>query len=460
MTTHITIPPAKAERERHLEALKPETPKYKFDDPWGDSGNYRGGWGNHPKVVDTGTWTHIFLDSDRIAIAYADQVRGLTKNGKSFSRITNRGRVVFTWQKGPLRVFSTGIANRKRQVRDITAGLPQGVMNNRVTMDRNLTPHLLERYSGGDFEFPIRPVKFGSAVTSSNQHLWQRIAYPVLREAPHWDAVTGMSQALRQNNVQDFTRVAFGNTRYRKDLVKAIAGAPNLNGVWLAHELKTTFPIDWLIPVVRADIPTSGAEIRKIKSFMRWLPEYAGKRLLHEWGNDDRPRMGGWGYLEEDTLKSWAAILKEKPNYNLGAYRVTNWRDLHDHLARELTKIGREDREITPTKLAKKLDGKSADGIRLVHPKTTHELIDWGRDMHNCIGGYDREAMSGRSVLFAVMRGDEMIGNMELTPKGSIRQLVGDYNRPLDARVRNTVMSLVAGKPLEEAAEIPLDPYF
>lgn len=457
MTTHITIPPAKAERERHLEALKPETPKYKFDDPWGDSGNYRGGWGNHPRVVDTGTWTHIFLDNDRIAIAYADQVRGLTKNGKSFSRITNRGRVVFTWQKGPLRVFSTGVANRKRQVRDVTAGFSGAWMGDRVRRDRNLTPHLLDRYSGGDFEFPSWSDERIPARAERNQRIWQRIAYPVLREAPHWDAVAGMSQALRQHNVQDFTRVAFGNTRYRKDLVKAIASAPNLNGVWLAHELKTTFPIDWLIPVAAIGLPQLEG-FKRIKEFMRWLPEYAGKKLVAEWtARDSRFFFPRW---EEDTLKSWAAILKEKPNYELGAYRVTNWRDLHDHLARELTKIGREDREITPTKLAKKLDGKSADGIRLVHPKSTHELIDWGRDMHNCIGGYDREALSGRSVLFAVMRGDEMIGNMELTPKGSIRQLVGDYNRSLDARVRNTVMSLVAGKPVEEAAEIPLEPYF
>lgn len=433
MKTHITIPPDRIAREAHLSELTMPKP-YPFS--------------TRPTVVAAGTWTHIWLDNDRLAISYHEQYRGLTKNGKRFSRIQQRGRVTFAGLGNRMRVYSSGIANRRRQVRDVTAGFPGAWMGSAVLSDRSLTPHLLER-SAWTVEIPSQFARNSRprAVrprAGLNQFLWQRIAYPILREAPHWDAVTGMSQPLRQaRDLQDFTRLLFGDSRYRKDLVKAVAAAPRLDGVWLARELRTLFPTDWLIPLI------GGPLIRKtglhpIKPFMRWLPEYAARRLLREWGE------AGDSYGIDDTLLSWRAILREKPDYTLGAYRVTTWGDLHDHLARELRKVERADKPIEPTRIAKRLDGKSMDGITLVHPRSTHELIDWGNAMHNCIGGYDRKALQGSSVLFAVMRDGDLIGNMELRPSGSIRQLVGDYNRPLDEAVRATVVSMVTGQPVAE----------
>jgi hypothetical protein len=413
----------------------------------------------HPKgsraadVVSNGEWRHLWVEERKLSLRRSAHYLGITKGGKRFSRFTPVSRTTFVWGQAGLRVYQMGAGGRrgergKRWVRDITASEPNGTYG--AGSDALLTPHLLERAT---FDVSTRPSisprnSLISGAPGQNRWIWERMAYPILREVPHWNAVVGMSQALRQRNLQDFTRVAFGS-RYRKDLVKAIAASPSLNGAWLAHELQTTFPIDWLIPLI-PEVREPVDNLRRIKPFMRWLPEYSAKKLLIGLGTD-RTVLGRPGprfdFLVRDTFGSWSRILQEKPDYTLGDYRITNWRDMHDHLAREFDKIGREDRQIEASKVAKKLDGKSLNGLTLVHPKSTHELIDWGKNMHNCIGGYDRLAAAGKSVLFAVMQGDQMIGNMELDPKGSIRQLVGDYNRALPDPLRDTVYEMV-GKPV------------
>jgi hypothetical protein len=456
VTEHVVFPPSRDLRERvALLTAPPAAYSTGFEDDW-NTPVVRGGWKGHPKMVDCGVFTHLFIDPDRIAITWIAHAQGLTKTGKRFSRMQNRGRVTFRFEGG-LRVFSSGIAGRKRQVRDITAG-QSGAWLSEVNSDKALTPYLLDRYPG-DFTFPQRPARFTDFI-GPNSLLWQRIAYPILRDAPHWDAMPGLPRGLRQRNVQDFTRAEFGNSRYRKDLVKAIAGAPNLRGVWLAKQLQTTFPIDWLIPLAASGYGRDMEEHRHLRAFMRWLPGHSARRLLLDLpGSTDEvmtltSARNPWTI--PDTLRSWHRILQAKPDYTLGDYRITNWRDMHDHLAREFDKIGREDRQIEASKVAKKLDGKSLNGLTLVHPKSTHELIDWGKNMHNCIGGYDRHATAGKSVLFAVMQGDQMIGNMELDPKGSIRQLVGDYNRALPDPLRDTVYELV-GKPVPRTAYDPIE---
>lgn len=424
MTEHVVFPPHRFTRnnvELHAD------PRY-----MGPAG---------VSIAPAGTWTHLWLDHDRISLKKTDHKVGVTKSGKKFSRYTPHSQLTFNFTPR-LRVFYSYRRRGVRVINDITARtLGMG-------SDREVRPHLLDRAPFLS-EIPQPDYVVGGRngyAMHINAWVWQRIAYPVLREAPHWDAVTGMSQALRQRDLQGFVRVGFGNGRYRKDLVKAIASAKSLNGTWLAHELRTTFPIDWLIPIIPS-VRNSYEEMRHIKSFMRALPASNARRLLMAL-EGDLP-----AFAVSDTLRSWSQILRLNPDYTLGDYRFTNWNDAHDHLSREAGKVERADQKIKPTSLGKRFDGKSQDGITLVHPKSTWELIDWGRDMHNCIGGYDHAALSGSSVLFAVMRGDRMIGNMEMTPKGSIRQLVGDYNRPLPEEDQRIVRELVGVTPVQYDAE-------
>jgi hypothetical protein len=434
VTEHVVIPPNKYARNNG--SVLDDQHQYGY----GASG---------ANVVNGGTWTHLWLDHDRISVKTVDHRLGMLKSGKKFSRFEPHSQLTLNF-KPNLRVFySFRRKGGEKVINDITSRT-LGMGGNRL-----LTPYLLDRaaFATDAPEADYRRGNRNQYVQHLNAWLWQRIAFPLLREAPHWDAVTGMAPALRQRNLQDFTRVAFG-PRYRKDLVKAIASAKRLDGVWLANQLQTTFPIDWLIPLIGEQTP-GYEDMRPIRKFMRWLPEYSARRLLLDLVEpepNDNWRVDRNAWTVPDTLRSWNRILQAKPDYTLGDYRITNWRDMHDQLAREFDKIGREDRQIEATKVAKKLDGKSLNGLTLVHPKSTHELIDWGKNMHNCIGGYDRHAAAGKSVLFAVMQGDEMIGNMELDPKGSIRQLVGDYNRALPDPLRDTVYEMV-GKPIPATYE-------
>ena len=42
------------------------------------------------------------------------------------------------------------------------------------------------------------------------------------------------------------------------------------------------------------------------------------------------------------------------------------------------------------------------DGLRIVLPRSTDELAEWGRALRNCVGSFGPAVAAGRSLLFGV----------------------------------------------------------
>lgn len=69
--------------------------------------------------------------------------------------------------------------------------------------------------------------------------------------------------------------------------------------------------------------------------------------------------------------------------------------------------------------------------LRLALPRTPAELTDWGRRLRNCLGSFGDAAVAGHSTLVGVLQRDVLVGCVELTPAGVVRQFLLAGNRPV-----------------------------
>jgi hypothetical protein len=68
--------------------------------------------------------------------------------------------------------------------------------------------------------------------------------------------------------------------------------------------------------------------------------------------------------------------------------------------------------------------------LRLLLPRTGAELVAWGRLLRSCIGSFGAAVAAGRSVLVGVEEGGVLAYCLEVAPDGSVRQFLGERNRP------------------------------
>ena len=83
--------------------------------------------------------------------------------------------------------------------------------------------------------------------------------------------------------------------------------------------------------------------------------------------------------------------------------------------------------------------------LRLVLPRTSDELVAWGRLLRSCIGSFGAAAAAGRSVLIGVEERGALAYCMEVAPDGSVRQFLGARNRTVPRPVVASVCDRLVG---------------
>lgn len=266
------------------------------------------------------------------------------------------------------------------------------------------------------------------------------VAYPVTKTM-HNDIdslPSGMTQHLRHDNMMEVVRSMYGSKLYRKDLVKAVSEAP-LPLSANALLLKGIVPIDWIINLLGDHhgvlANTIGpVQAKTLKALFRSLTPAQQKRFIAGLTRvNPKENVSGWAFA--DTMRM-LKTLNERYNVNFapGQIAAKTWRELHDNLAKDLSRRGVQDQPIEKVKLAEKIDKVALpDGYSLILPKSTHELIDWGRDMGHCIGSYIHEAVQGESVFLGIIKDKKMIGNAQISVKQNrLVQIFGKRNAYLD----------------------------
>ena len=85
-----------------------------------------------------------------------------------------------------------------------------------------------------------------------------------------------------------------------------------------------------------------------------------------------------------------------------------------------------------------------ASGLRLVLPRTTNELVAWGRTLHSCVGSFGSAVAAGRSILVGVEQDGTLSYCLEVAPDGTVRQFLGDRNAAVPRSVANAVCARLA----------------
>ena len=102
----------------------------------------------------------------------------------------------------------------------------------------------------------------------------------------------------------------------------------------------------------------------------------------------------------------------------------------------------------------------AAGRLRFVVPRTVAELAEWGRRLHNCIGGFGRAVHEGRSWLLGIECGDRLAYCIEVTPAGGVRQFLADHNRQVPRRDALAVVEALADAGLVDRTAPHNAPWF
>jgi len=116
-----------------------------------------------------------------------------------------------------------------------------------------------------------------------------------------------------------------------------------------------------------------------------------------------------------------------------------NIRETHDLIMSEFNKLKTEDKKIKYNKKYAVLDNQTVtNNIVSVLPKSTHDLVSWGSDQHNCIGSYANKVMQPSKTIIVGFKNqttNDWIGHAELSQTLNgwvVIQLRGKYNQILE----------------------------
>ena len=140
-----------------------------------------------------------------------------------------------------------------------------------------------------------------------------------------------------------------------------------------------------------------------------------------------------------------------------------NVEQIHDFVNLEYNKIRTENKKLRNTPYLRAFaafDGKwIAEGIQMIVPKMTHDLVEWGATQNNCIGSYADRVYDGQTIIigFKDVEGN-WIGHAEVrrssTPlqilkgeaQGTMTQLLGKHNQPLAEETRKPIIKFLKDK--------------
>lgn len=128
-------------------------------------------------------------------------------------------------------------------------------------------------------------------------------------------------------------------------------------------------------------------------------------------------------------------------------------KEIHDYVSREFGKIKEPAVTFEYPDYVQAIDGVEVDGLTIKLAKDSHILIDWGQEMHNCIGGYKDRVVSKECILIGVYEGTKIKYNIEVGPAG-IRQFKKDRNIEETGEIRNKIVKEIMDRGINKATMV------
>ena len=173
-----------------------------------------------------------------------------------------------------------------------------------------------------------------------------------------------------------------------------------------------------------------------IKDFVKELINLKGetgayKVLMSESKNDSLSTSAVESYIKDTALMFF--MFKER-NMVRNEYFKGDLKKIHDVLSRDYKKIRVENKELNYSDEIYLLNDK-IDDFSFILAKDTYELIDIGQELHICVGSYGERAASGKLIIVKMIKGNEYVGCIELSPDGkSLHQAKACFNNLLEEK--------------------------
>jgi hypothetical protein len=401
---------------------------------------------------DQTTWEsldrQVLVEGEETVAIYQNKLtEGISVNGKPWKRWSLENAVFFsmrqTYNGQPvLKVYvkkkyrKPGAARLTTSLRDVTkvSGLSAGYLQNSPEV-REAVLKLVAKNTSHDIETLKSEI-----INGSGSHAAFKIAFPLFSHWTNTTATVGIPH-MRSTDINDFTKKLFGKTRYRKDLVKAIAGCNSPESLKNAYALRGLVPIDWIIRYLREaakhpkQVTSRGItyglnpEVMHLREGFKKMTPAQRKSFFPTLLSTEYSAR----YLVEDTMRSITKLPEEI--VHAVKMKPSELKRFHDTLAAEVRKQKEKNQTIPATALAKKIKDITFDGITVVPATTTHEVIGWGTDMNHCIASYNWEAVAQTKTLVAVYQDGNLIGNASFRKNNSCEQAFGKNNQRLPEEV-------------------------
>lgn len=229
------------------------------------------------------------------------------------------------------------------------------------------------------------------------------LAYSLRTGLRHtWDAYRGLYAKMRTGTGY-MDAVAVNINKPTKAKRKAIMTDPrHIETIYLAERITDNIDCqDKLLPllmpyITSEDILTLLADYAKYKgptSVINYLERISSRHDAYR--------------LISDTAKNYAEM----------SNRASVWRgrvkplELHDITYKAVL---RERNECVPLVDNSYLEAVNVDGFDFITPKTSHDLLDLGADLNNCVGGYKSDVNKGKCAIVACVKSGKPIVCIEV----------------------------------------------
>lgn len=396
----------------------------------------------------------IFTGETSVQYMYNERLHGVSKNNKHFFKFQTVRKVIYTIKPNAYgEMVGKFYLKEGKGFRNVT--------NNLYNALHGMTGRYSNSIVGTDvFAAQVRKVSQAHAINVDDTiSIFDRaFTYPVLRhlEPGYEDGYpSAITRYAATNDLSVFVRRAFGKTRYRKDLVKAVANLTSVNVFMVGWSFRGLVPIDWIITFYKKyakknpRVFSNEVFLNDMRKILYKLPKKQLHKLFHLLSSEPNSMTG---MAIRDIFTSLDAMYTNDLYKGVEDLKFTSLTEAHDKLATfvrvEQTKK-RNAHFLEPlqlTDLAKQLlDIEYPDNadIRLKPAMCAMDLVEWGAQMGHCIGSYTHDAINQKGTFGAILQHGKVIGNFHYNNAyGSMGQIFGKHNQRLDNDILIAVFKL------------------
>lgn len=389
----------------------------------------------------------VLVGETTVQYVYIERIHGVSVNNKHFFKTRNLSKIIYS-----IRPNAYGEMAGKFYLKDGKNffNISQTLSTNRLDIKGKPSTYTI----GIDiFAAQVRKLAMAKAINVDETiSIYDpAFTYPVLHHL-HSDRVpaypTAITRYAATNDLSKFVYRVFGKTRFRKDLVKAVANLFSGDVFMFGYWFRGLVPIDWIIGFYQkyaGKNPQSFNTTYSLSDMHKVLYKLPKKQVHKLFNLLITDYSDTHSHIIDGLLYTLESIYYSDLYSGIEGIKFTSLKEAHDkystYLRIEETKKRNAEflKPLTKTSLAHKIDSieyPANSDIKLKTADCAMDLVEWGGIMNHCIGSYAHEAINGNGTFGVILQNDKPIGNFHYSHAGdNLYQMFGKHNQELPVEV-------------------------